>query len=277
MHRDFKGIWIPREIWLHETLSLQAKALWAEIDWLYDREKGGCYASDQYLMDFIGIKLSRLHELMKELKDCGLLEKVSFDGRERIIRALHPTVENESPGGTQPSGKAEPCIPENRKAVFRKTGTPSYNIGTNIVTKKKKKRNASILLISFDYELFEFVNITDEHFADWKELYPGIDIYRELLAMKIWAKDPEKPEIKSAKSFINNWLSKSYKESLKTPKPVKSSSSVETNEPKQYLEYLDPIAQRYRRESEAKYVDYLKRVSDKSYYKAYLEELGGKG
>ena len=37
--RDFKGIWIPREIWLNENLSLQEKAFIVEIDSL-DKENG---------------------------------------------------------------------------------------------------------------------------------------------------------------------------------------------------------------------------------------------
>lgn len=30
MERDFKGVWIPKEIWLDETLSTKEKLEWAE-------------------------------------------------------------------------------------------------------------------------------------------------------------------------------------------------------------------------------------------------------
>lgn len=87
MNRDFKGIWIPREIWLNPHLTLSEKNLWAEIHSLYDREKGGCYASNEYLMGFIGVKERALQQMMSNLKKHGLLEQVHFNGRQRIIRA----------------------------------------------------------------------------------------------------------------------------------------------------------------------------------------------
>jgi len=32
MKRDFKGIWIPKEIWLNENLTLQEKVFLVEIE-----------------------------------------------------------------------------------------------------------------------------------------------------------------------------------------------------------------------------------------------------
>jgi hypothetical protein len=90
LSRDFKGIWIPREIWLAEGLAPTEKFLWAEIHSLHDREKGGCYASNDYLMKFMGVKERRLQEMISNLKSYGLVEQVSFDGRERVIRAITP-------------------------------------------------------------------------------------------------------------------------------------------------------------------------------------------
>jgi hypothetical protein len=118
MNRDFKGIWIPREIWL-SNLSCQEKCLWAEIHSLFDREQGGCYASNDYLGDFVGVKERRLQEMMSNLKFHGWLVQVSFDGRRRIIKAVVPP-ENFKPddgGAGQRCGKvhprdAEKCTPE---------------------------------------------------------------------------------------------------------------------------------------------------------------------
>ena len=196
--RNFKGIWIPREIWLHPTLSMQAKALWAEIDSLYDEEKGGCYASDEYLEQFIGLKRSRLHELYKELIEAGFLEKVSFDGRKSIRKAVIP--ENQT--GRQVSGKPDSCLPENRIPEFRKTGHPTYienkdkrkdtDTGVNpapqsvSISKKSKKEKPQRHLISIpgcplievtkeEHEKLlskygeSFLKECYEHLNDWKE------------------------------------------------------------------------------------------------------------
>lgn len=90
MNRDFKGIWIPREIWFADGLSPSEKILWAEIHSLHDREKGGCYASNDYLMQFMGIRERRLQEMISNLKSYGLIVQVSFNGRERVIKAVIP-------------------------------------------------------------------------------------------------------------------------------------------------------------------------------------------
>lgn len=39
MNRDFKGVWIPKEIWLSTELTLQEKVMLVEIDSL-DNEDG---------------------------------------------------------------------------------------------------------------------------------------------------------------------------------------------------------------------------------------------
>lgn len=100
MNRDFKGIWIPREIWLRKDISALEKNLWAEIHSLFDREKGGCYASNEYLMEFVGVKERRLQEMIANLKDKGLVVQVSFNGRERVIKAIAPQ-EDFSPCGAE--------------------------------------------------------------------------------------------------------------------------------------------------------------------------------
>jgi hypothetical protein len=128
--RDFKGVWTPREIWLNKELSIWAKQLWAEIHSLYDREKGGCFASDEYLCEFLNLKKSRLHEVLKELRDANLLERVAFDGRKRLLRAIVP----ETDYGPNASATVESRLPESRKAVFRNPGNyPLYS-------KKKEKK-----------------------------------------------------------------------------------------------------------------------------------------
>lgn len=118
--RNFTHITIPAEIWLRRDISMQAKALWAEIRSLHDKEKGGCYASDEYLMEFMQLKRSRLHEVLKELKDTGLITTVSFDGRQTIRCAIVPEVEYQT--GQQVSGIPDSSLPENRTPPIRKTG-----------------------------------------------------------------------------------------------------------------------------------------------------------
>lgn len=88
--RDFKGVWVPREIYLDRSIGAMEKLLWAEIHSLYDRDKGGCYASNEYLAEFMGVKERRLQEMISTLKAKGLIVQVSFDGRSRVIKAILP-------------------------------------------------------------------------------------------------------------------------------------------------------------------------------------------
>jgi len=90
MHRDFKGIWIPREIWLNPNLTILEKTLWAEIDSLSNRDHGGCYASNAYLSEFFGVSERHIRNMLLNLKKLNLLEDVSFNGRTRVIRSISP-------------------------------------------------------------------------------------------------------------------------------------------------------------------------------------------
>ena len=52
--RGFKGVWIPREIWLSKELTLREKVMIVEIDSL-ETEDNGCYASNSYFSEFFNI------------------------------------------------------------------------------------------------------------------------------------------------------------------------------------------------------------------------------
>lgn len=88
--RDFKGIWIPREIWLHKELSPLEKMVWAEVHSLYDRTKGGCYAKNDYLAKFFGVGETYISKVISKLKSFGYIQEVHFNGRQRVIRAVLP-------------------------------------------------------------------------------------------------------------------------------------------------------------------------------------------
>jgi len=163
MKRDFKGIWIPAKIWLSDGISIQAKVLWAEIWSLYDQEKGGCYASDEYLMNFLRLGQSRFHEVLKELRDLGLVKNVSFNGRERVIKAISPDLNDEEDSGNEgsnnqnnePSGKPEPSLPEKRKPGVRKTGTTPIDIYKK---ENKDMSEPTVGLTSFFLEKLKEIN-----------------------------------------------------------------------------------------------------------------------
>lgn len=81
--RDFKGIWIPKEIWFDENLSPLEKVILAEIDSL-DNENH-CSASNAYFANFCQCTERKVSDTISKLIDLGYIEIISFNGRTRII------------------------------------------------------------------------------------------------------------------------------------------------------------------------------------------------
>ena len=70
--RDFKGVWIPKEIWFAEDLTLTEKALWAEIDSLDGKD--GCWATNAYFEQQLGLKKKTVSELINGLVKKGYVK-----------------------------------------------------------------------------------------------------------------------------------------------------------------------------------------------------------
>lgn len=71
--RDFKGVWIPREIWLDKNLSWSEKLLLVELDSLSTLEKG-CFATNEYFGSFFNLSKDRISKLITSLKKKGYIE-----------------------------------------------------------------------------------------------------------------------------------------------------------------------------------------------------------
>ncbi len=82
--RGFKGVWIPKEIWLNQSLSVVEKVIVAEVDSL-DGEKG-CFASNAYLGKFLGLSETRAAHLVAGLIKREFIESYGFNGRFRKLR-----------------------------------------------------------------------------------------------------------------------------------------------------------------------------------------------
>lgn len=84
--RDFKGVWIPKEIWLSDQLSLMEKVLFVEIHSL-DNEHG-CYASNRYFAEFFGISERQIRTYIASLKENGFVTVSIKNRNERVIRVV---------------------------------------------------------------------------------------------------------------------------------------------------------------------------------------------
>lgn len=86
---DFKGVWIPKDIWLSSELTMLEKVIYIEIDSL-DNENH-CTASNAYLAEFCNCSESKITKAISKLQELGMLEIMGFDGRHRIMRVVKST------------------------------------------------------------------------------------------------------------------------------------------------------------------------------------------
>ncbi|PJZ43873.1 helix-turn-helix domain-containing protein [Leptospira brenneri] len=85
MKTNRTGIWIP--VWIENlNLSHSQTKLYAEIVSLH--EKGGCFASNRYFGEVLGLKMDTISRLITSLKKLGLLEQTGFDGRRRFLKPI---------------------------------------------------------------------------------------------------------------------------------------------------------------------------------------------
>lgn len=146
VERDFKGVWIPKAIWLDDRLSALDKVIFAEIDSLSSSDKG-CYASNKYIASFCQCSETKVSKAISKLIELGYLYVLKFDGRQRILQV---------------------CLAKNTRLPCKKDKAPlqkmqEINIDSNIVEnikKNKKKKDFSFILENYstDEEILSLLN-----------------------------------------------------------------------------------------------------------------------
>jgi hypothetical protein len=130
LERDFKGVWIKKEIWLNTNLSLIEKVLIVEIDSL-DKSNRGCFASNEYLAKFVQLSEGRVANIISDLKKRDFLIQLFFDGRNRGLRINKHKCESSFNENVKPDltkmGKRT-----SRKREYTNTDNNTINNTTNI-------------------------------------------------------------------------------------------------------------------------------------------------
>ena len=87
-NRAFKGIWIPKEIWLSTDLKVMEKLVLVEIDSLDNEE--GCFASNDHFSKFFSLSKNRCSEIIKSLEKKGYItiEYVYQQGSKAISKRV---------------------------------------------------------------------------------------------------------------------------------------------------------------------------------------------
>ncbi|MBB6622423.1 conserved phage C-terminal domain-containing protein [Clostridium gasigenes] len=86
MKKEFKGIWIPSELWLNKDLGVMEKIFLVEITSL-DREKG-CYASNGYFSEFFSLSKTRCSAIIRTLRDKGYITiKLMYEEGKKFVKS----------------------------------------------------------------------------------------------------------------------------------------------------------------------------------------------
>jgi DNA-binding MarR family transcriptional regulator len=96
--RNFKGVWIPKEIWLSKELTLQEKVFLTEIDSLDNEE--GCFAGNSHFAEFFSISTHRASQVINSLIKKGFISAQYIrKGKEivkRVLRISHEGIKKMS-------------------------------------------------------------------------------------------------------------------------------------------------------------------------------------
>lgn len=88
--KQYKGVWLPKEILDNPDLTPTEKILLAIIESLDDEQVGGCYASNKYFSEKIDTTERSTIRCITDLKNKGYLVQTKFDGRVRFLRVTTP-------------------------------------------------------------------------------------------------------------------------------------------------------------------------------------------
>ena len=188
--RDFKGVWIPKEIWLNKELTMIEKVLLTEIDSL-DNENH-CIASNEYFAEFCNCGIATVTRAIKHLKDLGYIREIAYDGRHRklsLIKMISQTNQNdESASSKRLTNNIDNSITNNKDII-----TINSN-NTEFLGKIKNTKRKSLYDKCYDHILEFTTNVG------------LIDALTEYLQMRLQMK--EKPLYENSWKGMLNKLAK---------------------------------------------------------------------
>ena len=189
MERQFKGVWIPAEIWLDARLTLVEKALYAEIDSFSGNGKTFHKANETIQLEY-GVSRPTISKAIKKLTDLGFIE-AAFDGRTR-----HLTVQADRKIFT---GSRKNSFGQKEKNL-RAEGKNSTSTNTDKRTTDNTSKKRGTRLPSLEEVLEAFKEVG----AEESEAMAFFDYYEA----NGWTQGRNKP-IKDWKAAARGWIRRS--------------------------------------------------------------------
>ena len=239
-NRDFKGVWIPKEVWLDTRLNALEKVILTEIDSLDQGEKG-CYASNEHLAEFCQCSRTKVSTAIKKLIDCGYIYIQNFDGRKRELKSRLSNFERQT---------FKKCEADYQNL---KESNIDNNTVNNTVNKKERKTTKKTQKKTYDEQIKEY--------TDNEELQQALKAFIQMRAFikkpltdygfrlllgklsKLGNTDAEKIAIVN-RSVEHNWLGFfSAKEEARYQKPVKpenvTTDKIDYSLPQDFIDMME--------------------------------------
>ena len=235
-NRDFKGVWIPKEVWLDTRLNALEKVILTEIDSLDQGDKG-CYASNEHLAEFCQCSKRKVSEAISKLIECGYIYIQNFDGRKRELR----------------SRLAESARQTSKKCEADSQNLLHSNIDNNTVNNIVKKERKTKQKMTYDEQIKKYTK--NEELQDALKAFVQMRVFikkpltdygfRLLLAKlsKLGKTDAEKIAIVN-RSVEHNWLGFfSAEEGASYRKPVKpenvTTDKIDYSLPQDFIDMME--------------------------------------
>lgn len=164
--REFKGIWIPKEVWLDTRLNALDKVIFAEIDSFSSTGKV-CFQNNATIAEFCQCSESKVSKTISKLIDIGYIRCVSFDGRKRYLQSCLVNF-------TTLDGKiyesAEHNLPDTNKSTSKSTFPPNSPPEGEQQKPKRKRKSDSAEDVEAAIKAFGYPESTNERLREWLEV-----------------------------------------------------------------------------------------------------------
>lgn len=155
MARQFKGVWIPAELYLDKTITWTQKIILLEVD-SFSKNNLDCFVSNEHLANLIGISESGIEKAIRGLVEMNRLERKRqvINGANRRLMRLPTSIECGS-------------IPHSTEGTNLTQVRTTINNNYNQVPKPKKGRPNSFDEVWNYFKELELGLDEAQKFVDW--------------------------------------------------------------------------------------------------------------
>lgn len=174
--RDFKGVWIPKEVWLDTRLNALEKIILTEIDSL-DSSDRGCWASNKHIAEFCQCSETKVSTAISKLIKLGYLYVQAFDGRQRELKSrLSKSVRQDA----KSCNSAFEDVQESNTYKNTKNNTKNKELYIAIIARLNEKAGTAYrpsskatqghinARLAEGYTVEDFYTVIDKKCAEWK-------------------------------------------------------------------------------------------------------------